>query len=95
MRCFSGGLIRGAGAPDTVLMESLEGWIAKVGAEGVLCAAGSDGTGVAVKVEDGGSRALGPGVAEFLARLGHRVEALEVSGLDNSRRESVGQIRAE
>ena len=88
-------LIRGAGAPDTVVMESLEGWIAKVGAEGLVCAAGPDGTGVAVKVEDGGSRALGPAVAEFLARLGHRVQTLEVSDLDNSRREPVGQIRAE
>ena len=31
-------LIRGPGAPDTVLMESLPGWIAKGGAEGLLCA---------------------------------------------------------
>ena len=88
-------LIRGPGAPDTVLMESLPGWIAKGGAEGLLCAAGSDGVGVALKVEDGSSRAVGPAVAAFLDRLGHPLEQLESAPVENSRGEVVGRIRAD
>ena len=52
-------LIRGPQALDTDLMRALPGWIAKGGAEGLLCAAGPDGLGLALKVEDGASRALG------------------------------------
>lgn len=88
-------LIRGPGAADTVLMETLPGWIAKGGAEGLVCAAGPDGTGVALKVEDGAARAVGPAVAEFLARLDHPLTALEVDRIVNSRGEIVGEIRAE
>ena len=88
-------LIRGPGAPDTVLMESLPGWVAKGGAEGLLCAAGPEGIGVALKVEDGGSRAVGPAVAAFLARLGRPVDRLAAAPVENSRRELVGEIRAE
>ena len=32
-------LVRGPGAPDTVLMQRLPGWTAKGGAEALLCAA--------------------------------------------------------
>jgi L-asparaginase II len=88
-------LIRGPGAPDTVLMESLPGWIAKGGAQGLLCAAGPDGIGVALKVEDGGARAVGPAVAAFLGRLGHPIEQLESAPVENSRSEIVGEIRAD
>ncbi|HKI24461.1 MAG TPA: asparaginase [Gaiellaceae bacterium] len=88
-------LIRGPGAPDTVLMESLPGWIAKGGAQGLLCAAGPDGIGVALKVEDGGARAVGPAVAAFLGRLGHPIEQLESAPVKNSRSEIVGEIRAD
>ncbi len=88
-------LIRGPGAPDTVLMETLPGWIAKGGAEGLMCAAGPDGTGVALKVDDGAARAVGPALAEFLGRLGLPVTALEVDPIANSRGENVGEIRAE
>jgi L-asparaginase II len=88
-------LIRGPGAPDTVLMESLPGWIAKGGAEALLCAAGPDGTGVALKVEDGGARAVGPAIAVFLARLGQPLPALTEEPIENSRGEIVGDIRAE
>src|SRR5207249_3442153 len=41
-------LIRGAKATDTRLMKALQGWIAKGGAEGLLCAAG-EGIGVVLK----------------------------------------------
>src|SRR5215210_1607073 len=88
-------LIRGPGAPDTVLMESLFGWIAKGGAEALLCAAGPDGTGVALKVEDGSARAVGPAIAAFLERLGHPLPVLADAPMANSRGEIVGEIRAE
>jgi L-asparaginase II len=88
-------LIRGAGAPDTVLMESLPGWIAKGGAEGLMCGAGPGGIGVALKVVDGGARAVGPALAAFLGRLGHPLATLESSPVDNSRGEIVGEIRAD
>jgi L-asparaginase II len=88
-------LIRGPGAPDTVLMESLDGWIAKGGAEGLMCAAGPDGIGVALKIEDGAGRAVGPALAAFLGRLGHPLPQLETAPLENSRSEIVGEIRAE
>ena len=40
------------------------GWIAKGGAEGLICAASPDGVGVALKVEDGNMRAPAPGAGE-------------------------------
>jgi L-asparaginase II len=88
------GLIRGPGGVDTALMRAHEGWIAKGGAEGLICAAGPRGLGVALKIEDGGSRALGPALAAFLARLGYPVERLELAPVRNSRGEEVGEIRA-
>jgi L-asparaginase II len=87
-------LIRGPGAPDTELMRALPGWIAKGGAEGVFCAASPEGLGVAVKVEDGGGRAVRSSVAAFLSRLGVAPEGSEVVPLENSREEIVGEIRA-
>lgn len=82
-------LIRGAGATDTRLMQLRPGWIAKGGAEGLLCAAG-DGIGVALKAEDGGYRSLGPALAAFLGDL----EELAVAPVENSRGERVGEIVA-
>ena len=86
--------IRGPGAPDTVVMETLADWIAKGGAEGLMCAAGPDGLGVALKIEDGNSRASGPALAAFLRRLGHPLAALEAAPVTNSRGDVVGEIRA-
>lgn len=88
-------LIRGPGAPDTVIMESLRGWIAKGGAEGLLCAAAGDGMGVALKVVDGSARAVGPAAAILLGRLGTPVDVLESIPVVNSRGETVGEIRAD
>ncbi len=45
------------GALDTDLMRLREGWIAKVGFEGLFCGAHEDGRGIALKVEDGADRA--------------------------------------
>jgi L-asparaginase len=87
-------LIRGPDASDTRLMKALPGWIAKGGAEGLLCAAG-EGLGIALKAEDGNGRGLGPAAAAFLARLDRDLSDLEVLPVDNSRGEHVGEIRAE
>jgi L-asparaginase II len=86
-------LIRGPLATDTRLMKALPGWIAKGGAEGLLCAAG-EGLGLALKAEDGNGRALGPAVAAFIRRLGRNLSDLEVRPLENSRGERVGELRA-
>jgi L-asparaginase II len=88
-------LVRGAGSPDTALMVGLDGWIAKGGAEAVFCAASSEGLGVALKVEDGNSRAIGPAVAAFLGGLGIELQDLQSSPVRNSRGEVVGEIAAQ
>ena len=88
-------LIRGPDAVDTTVMRTHEGWIAKTGAEGVFCVAGPRGLGVALKVEDGDGRAVGPAAAVFLSRLGYPVDRLEFAPLRNSRGDVVGEIRAE
>jgi L-asparaginase II len=88
-------LIRGPDGDDTNIMRAHEGWIAKGGAEGLMCAAGPRALGVALKIEDGNGRAVGPAVAAFLARLGYPVEKLERATVTNSRGEVVGEIRAE
>jgi L-asparaginase II len=85
-------LIRGPLATDTRLMRVLPGWIAKGGAEGLLCAAGHS-VGVALKCEDGSGRALGPAAAAFFAQLDLDLNELSVLPLQNSRKERVGEIR--
>ena len=76
-------------------MESLPGWCAKGGAEGVFCAGGPGGVGVALKAADGAGRALGPAVAAFLGELGYDVPSLRRVELANSRGEPVGEIVAD
>ena len=86
-------LLGGAGQTDTDLMEALPGWIAKGGAEGLLCAAGPDGLGVALKAADGSSRALRPAVPFFLRNLGLALDAeFGRSAVTNSRGETVGAL---
>ncbi len=85
-------LIRGPRATDTRLMCTLPGWIAKGGAEGLLCAA-ANGLGVALKAEDGNGRALGPAAASFLRQLDLDLGELAVTTVENSRGEVVGEIR--
>jgi L-asparaginase II len=88
-------LIRGTDSPDTRLMHALEGWIAKGGAEAVFCAASPDGLGVALKVDDGAWRAIGPAVAAFVGELGYELQTLASSPLLNSRKEVVGEVVAD
>ncbi len=85
-------LIRGPGATDTVLMQSIPGAVAKGGAEGLLCGVLPDGTGFALKSADGAYRALGPAAAEFLGTIGAELSALAERPLTNSRGERVGTI---
>jgi L-asparaginase II len=87
-------LIRGVGAADTELMRLGQGWVAKGGAEGLLCAVSRDGLGVALKVEDGSTRAVQSGLAAFLARLGYEAGDLGVVPVANSRGEVVGELRS-
>jgi L-asparaginase II len=86
-------LVGGDGSPDTELMRMLPGWIAKGGAEGLLCAAGPDGLGVAFKVEDGAFRAIPPAAHAFLAQLGLDLPSFEDVPVRNSRGEVVGSLR--
>jgi L-asparaginase II len=90
-------LIRGGDAADTLLMKRFSGWTAKGGAEGLLCAAGPDGLGLALKVADGSGRGVRPALGAFLARLGLDGQKLAAAGLGplpllNSRGEECGEI---
>jgi L-asparaginase II len=84
-------LIRGPRATDTRLMRALPGWIAKGGAEGLLCASGG-GIGVALKAEDGNGRGLGPAAALFLEQLDLDLGDLRFVAIENSRGDVVGSI---
>lgn len=86
-------LIRGPGHADTELMRLRQGWVAKGGAEGLLCAA-RDGLGIALKVEDGATRAVRSGLAAFLERLGLETGDLADVPVENSRGETVGELRS-
>jgi L-asparaginase II len=93
-------LIRGGDAADTLLMRGFAGWTAKGGAEGLLCAAGPDGVGVALKVEDGSGRGVRPALGAFLGELGLDRDALAQAALGrlpllNSRGEECGEIVTE
>lgn len=61
--------VGGVGNPDTVIMEQL-GFVAKVGAEGVLVVATPSGYSVALKVADGSLRAAGAVAISLLTQVG-------------------------
>jgi L-asparaginase II len=83
-------LVGGNGGTDTELMRTLPGWIAKGGAEGLMCAASADGLGIALKTKDGNSRALRPALAEFGAALGLDLSAFAEQTIRNSHGEPAG-----
>ena len=87
-------LVGGPDGVDYLLMRAASGWLAKGGAEGLLCAAGPDGTGVALKTEDAASRAHGPALAAFLGPLGVDLPELATRSVRNTRGERVGEIAA-
>lgn len=95
--------VGGTGRLTNRIMETTGGrLLAKFGAEAVYCLADRDrGWGIALKVEDGSRRALGPAVIEFLAQLdlltGDELAALNDRHdlpVKNTRGEIVGEIRA-
>lgn len=85
-------LVGGPDGADFHLMQLASGWYAKGGAEGLLCA-GDGVTGIALKSEDGASRALGPALAAFLAGLGVDLAPLVSTKIRNSKGELVGELK--
>jgi L-asparaginase II len=85
-------LVGGPDGADYLLMRAAPGWLAKGGAEGLLCAAGPDGIGVALKAEDGASRAHAPALAAFLGELGVELPDLAARPVRNTRGDRVGEI---
>ena len=86
----------GTGRLSTRLMEVTGGrLLAKYGAEAVMCMAEREsGLGVAVKIEDGAKRAVGPAVVELLTQLS-LLTAAERQGLDDLHTEGVTNTRGE
>jgi L-asparaginase II len=88
-------LVGAAGQTDTELMRALPGWIAKGGAEGLMCAAGPDGLGVALKAVDGTSRPHRPALHAFLGRVGVELpDEFARVAIANAHGENVGEIVA-
>ena len=94
-------LVGGTDRFDTVLMEETEGRVlSKIGAEGVHSAACLDrGIGIALKVEDGATRAQYPALLRALQWLQALPEALPSRLMEfatprirNTRGESVGDV---
>lgn len=85
-------LIGGEGSADTQLMGQASQLAAKGGAEGLLCASGPDGFGLAIKSEDGTFRGLRPALARFLGPLGFDLGDWERLPVLNHRGEDVGEI---
>lgn len=83
-------LVGGEGIDDTALMQAMPGWLAKRGAEGLLCAVSPDRRGYAFKVADGNGRGLRPAVAAVLG-----IEFFERVPVASSRGEVVGEIAVE
>ena len=64
-------LVGGRDRDDTAVMEATPDLVVKEGAEALTCAVSlSAGIGVAVKIADGGYRAVGPAMIEVLDQLG-------------------------
>ena len=87
-------LVGGPDGADFELMRTLPGWIAKGGAEGLICLAGPGGLGVALKSVDGAQRPHRPALAAFLGELGYALPEWRVVALGNSLGERVGELVA-
>lgn len=88
---------------DTELMRKFgDRILSKTGAEGVYCAGlPGKGIGIAVKIEDGSERAVGPVVTEMLIKMGvispgeyDNVQELRCPPILNHRGEKVGELKA-
>jgi L-asparaginase II len=63
-------LVRGDGHLDTELMRAVPGAVSKGGAEGLGCLGlAEQGLGVALRIEDGSDRGVGPAMLDVVARL--------------------------
>lgn len=71
----------GSSREDLALHRAVPGLICKGGAEGCLAIGLPDGTGVAIKSDDGNMRGVFALAAEVLTRLGHGGEALDALAL--------------
>jgi L-asparaginase II len=87
---------------DTTLMETTKGrLVAKLGAEGVYCVGVmGEGIGIALKIDDGSSRAIGTVIIELLGRLGlltdvefNKLKDSCKTEITNHRREIIGEIK--
>ncbi|MER7970365.1 asparaginase [Streptomyces sp. NPDC096080] len=88
--------VAGTRRHDTWLMREVPGTLSKMGAEAVQAVALADGRALAFKVDDGGSRTVGPVLARALALLGVDSPVLDRIGrapLTGGGRE-VGEVRA-
>lgn len=70
--------VAGDGELDALAMRAVPGLLAKIGAEAVYAAALADGRALAIKIDDGATRALPALLAESLRRLD--VAASDVAG---------------
>lgn len=95
-------LIAGSGRFTTILAEQLgTRVVAKDGSEGVFCVGlPEQGLGIAVKIEDGGARALAPVTLRILDRLGVLTKEDKIAldshyhpQIKNFRNEIIGEIR--
>ncbi len=88
--------VAGTRRADTWLMREVPGTLAKMGAEAVQAVALPDGRALAFKLDDGGTRALGPVLARVLGRMG--VDAPVVAQIADAPLlgggERVGEVRA-
>jgi L-asparaginase II len=96
-------LTSSTGREPLQFMQATSGRIlAKEGAEGVLCLAGTDsGWGLALKVEDGARRAVGPAAVEILATAGllksgelEALQQLATTPIQSTCGEQVGIVRS-
>lgn len=74
-------LCSGTGAEDARLMRAVPGLVSKVGAEGVVAVAVPEVGAVAIKIDDGASRARLPVLVSALRRLGVSSPALDTAAV--------------
>ncbi|MGW5463491.1 asparaginase [Streptomyces sp. NPDC003996] len=88
--------VAGTHRHDTWLMREMPGVVSKVGAEAVQALALPDGRALALKIEDGGVRALGPVLARALRLAGVTAPVVDRIGRTPvlGRGETVGEVRA-
>lgn len=96
-------LVAGKDRFDTILMERFgDRLISKMGAEGIYCAGlPGKGVGMAIKIEDGNSRATAPTALRLFEKMGvisrdeyESMEEFANPAIRNHRGEKAGEIRA-